>query len=205
MKLKHLALLTLAIAMLTLACNSSNDPMGGGKGQVQFVMSSAPAPLNAADADGAVAIAGADGTLAPLTDDGDRPQLQAANVTFTSFLARNLEGELVGMTAALPFTVDVLQVVSGRQVTLPIGFLPPGTYDQLVVVMSTVELVTANGTKIAISPPGGGWTSIVNVQDPFVVAEGVTTTINLKFKWWRAFRRVNDQIEFSPEFDCEHD
>ena len=207
MKLKHLALLTLAIAMLTLACNSSDDSMGGGRGQVQFVMSSAPAPLNAATGDGAVAIAGADGTLAPLTDedDDDRPQLQAANVTFTSFLARNLDGELVGMTAALPFTVDVLQVVNGRQVTLPIGFLPPGTYDQLVVVMSTVELVTANGTKIAISPPGGGWTSIVNVRDPFVVTEGVTTTINLKFKWWRAFRRVNDQIEFDPEFDCEHD
>jgi hypothetical protein len=71
--------------------------------------------------------------------------------------------------------------------------------------MSTVELVTANGTRIAISPPGGGWTSIVNVQDPFVVTEGVTTTINLKFKWWRAFRRVNEEIEFDPEFDCELD
>ena len=70
---------------------------------------------------GAVAIAGADGTLSPLTDEGDRPQLQPANVTFTSFLARNLDGELVGMTAALPFTVDVLQVMNGRQVTSPSG------------------------------------------------------------------------------------
>jgi hypothetical protein len=45
----------------------------------------------------------------------------------------------------------------------------------------------------------------VNVQDPFVVTEGATTTINLKFKWWRAFRRVNEEIEFDPEFDCELD
>jgi hypothetical protein len=88
---------------------------------------------------------------------------------------------------------------------LPIGFLPPGTYDQIVVVMSTVEVVTANGTKFALTPPGGGWTSIVNVGTPFVVTEGQTTTIDLKFKWWRAFHGVDDEIEFDPEFDCEHD
>ena len=211
MKSRHIALLTMMLAALGLfACNSSDDGMGSGQGQVRFVMSSAPAPVGTLSADGTVAIAGAGGTVSPLDDDDDdgdddRPQLQAANVTFTSFLARNLEGELISVGGDLPFTTDVLQVVHGREVSLPAGFLPPGTYDQLVVVMSTVELVTQNGTKIAITPPGGGWTSIVNVQDPFTVVEGQTTTINLRFKWWRAFRRVNDEIEFAPEFDCDHD
>ena len=161
--------------------------MSGGQGQVRFVLSAASAPL------------------AATTEDGDRPRLQAANVTFTSFLARTLDGELVSVTGALPFTVDLLQVVNGREVSLPTGFLPPGTYDQLVVVMSEVELVGQDGGKITITPPGGGWTAIVNVQDPFVVNEGQTTTINLKFRWWSAFHHDEDGFEFDPEFDCEHD
>jgi hypothetical protein len=170
------------------ACSSSDDPMGGGSGQVQFVLAAAPAPLSAATA-----------------DDDDRPPLQAANVTFTSFQAGTLDGQLVSITGALPFTVDLLQVVNGGEVSLPTGFLPPGTYDQLVVVMSQVELVGQDGGKIAITPPGGGWTAIVNVGEPFVVTEGQTTTIRLRFRWWSAFHHDDDGFEFNPEFDCEHD
>jgi hypothetical protein len=177
-----------AVALALSACSSSDDPMGNGTGQVQFVMSAAPAPTSAAT-----------------TDDDDRPRLQAANVTFTSFQARTLDGRLVSVTGALPFTVDVLQVVNGREVSLPIGFLPPGTYDQLVVVMSEVELVGQDGGKIAITPPGGGWTAIVNVREPFVVTEGQTTTIRLKFRWWSAFQHDDHGFRFDPEFDCEPD
>ena len=206
MRAKSITMIALlAIAVVGLAgCGSNGDAMGGGKGQVRFVMTSAPAPAGTMSTGGLVAVAGSDATLSPLQD-GTRPQLQAANVTFTSFLARNLDGQLVSVSAALPFTVDVLQVASGGQVTLPMGFLPPGTYDQIVVVMSTVEIVTADGTKIAITPPGGGWTAIVNVVSPFVVVEGEMTTIDLKFKWWKAFRMLEGKFHFEPEFDCEHD
>jgi hypothetical protein len=173
-------------------------------GQVHFVMSAGVAPTGAAS-DGLLAVANADGTLAPATEDDDRPRLQSANVTFTSILARNLEGQLVNVSTTLPTTVDVLTLVNGREVTLPVGFLPPDTYDQLVVVMSSVDLLTENGTHVTITPPGGGWTSIVRVRSPFVVTEGQTTTIQLRLRWWSAFRWMEDHIEFDPEFDCESD
>jgi hypothetical protein len=192
------------IAGAGLSCSSNHDPTSNGMGQVHIVMSAAAAPSGTAG-DGLVAVANADGTLASTMDDGDRPRLQSANVTFTSIMARNLEGQLVAVNTTLPTTVDVLTVVNGREVTLPVGFLPPGTYDQLVVVMSTVDLVTENGTHVTITPPGGGFTSIVRVATPFVVTEGQTTNIELRFKWWRAFRWIDDHIEFDPEFDCDHD
>ena len=189
MNAKLLAVLAVtAIALAGLACNGT-DGTSSGMGQVHFVMSSATAPA---------------GTMA-MTDDEDRPHLQSANVTFTSLMARTLDGQLVGVTVDLPTTVDVLTLLNGHEVTLPVGFLPPGTYDQLVIVMSNVDLVTENGTHVTITPPGGGWTSIVNVRTPFVVTEGQTTNIELKFRWWRAFRWEDEQIAFDPEFDCEHD
>ena len=191
------------IAAAGLSCSSNHDPTSSGMGQVRFVMSAAPAPAGTAG-DGLVALANADGSLSPM-DDGDRPRLQSANVTFTSIMARNLDGQLVPVNTTLPTTVDVLTLVNGREVTLPVGFLPPGTYDQLVVVMSSVDLLTENGTHVTITPPGGGFTSIVRVASPFVVTEGQTTTIQLRFRWWSAFRWMDDHIEFDPEFDCDQD
>ena len=196
-----LAVSTLALA--GLACNSS-DGTSSGMGQVHFVMSSASAPAGMGTTDGLLTVGG-DGTVSPLHDGEDRPRLKSANVTITSLMARTLDGQLVGVTADLPMTVDLLSLVNGHEVTLPVGFLPPGTYDQLVVVMSHVDLVKADDTHITITPPGGGWTSIVNVRTPFVVTEGQTTTIQLRFRWWSAFHMENDEIEFDPEFDCEHD
>ncbi|HEX5042612.1 MAG TPA: DUF4382 domain-containing protein [Candidatus Polarisedimenticolaceae bacterium] len=192
-----------AVGLFVLSCSSSNDPTSGGMGQVHFVMSAGAAPAGTAS-DGLLALANADGSLAPATEGDDRPRLQAANVTFTSILARNLDGQLVPVSTTLPTTVDVLTLVNGREVTLPVGFLPPGTYDQLVVVMDSVDLLTENGTHITITPPGGGWTSIVRVRSPFVVTEGQTTTIQLRFRWWSAFRWMDDHMEFDPQFDCEH-
>ena len=196
-----------AIALAGLACNSS-DGTSSGMGQVHFSLSSAAAPAGTMGlSDGLLTVGGGDGTFSPSNDgdDDDRPRLQSANVTFTSIMARTLDGQLVPVNTDLPTTVDVLTVVNGREVTLPVGFLPPGTYDQLVVVMSTVDLVTENGTHVTITPPGGGFTSIVRVASPFVVTEGQTTNIELRFKWWRAFRWIDNQIEFDPEFDCDHD
>ena len=194
-----------AIALAGLACNSS-DGTSSGMGQVRFVMASATAPAGTmGTSDGLLTVGGSSGTLSPSQDDDDRPRLQQANVTFTSILARTLDGELVPVNTDLPATVDLLGVVNGHEVTLPAGLLPPGTYDQLVVVMSSVELVKQDGTHIAITPPGGGWTSIVRVGSPFQVTEGQTTNIELRFRWWSAFHLEDGRIEFEPEFDCEHD
>ena len=173
---------------LVTACSNGSDSMQSGKGAVQFVMSaSAAAP-----------------TLAATTHDGSPSdqQIQAANVTFASILARNLDGELINVTIDLPVTVDVLGLVSGGSFTLPAGFLPPGTYDQLVIVMTKVELTLMNGTVVTVDPPGGGWTAIVPVTAPFTVAEGQTTTVNIKFRPG-GFHWLDGKWDFRPGFDCD--
>jgi hypothetical protein len=188
----QLALAGLAVVVgIVAACsNGSNDLMHDGKGAVKFKMSaSATAPVAPA-----------------VASDGTDRSLQAANVTFASILARNLDGQLIDVTIALPTTVNLLELVSGGTVTLPIGFLPPGTYDQLVVVMTKVELTLGNGTVITIDPPGGGWTAIIRVTEPFTVAEGATTTVSIRFHADGSFRWLDGSWQFHPEFDCDgHD
>ncbi len=131
--------------------------------------------------------------------------LQAANVTFSSILARTLDGKLVDVTIDLPVTVDLLALASGKEATLPAGFLPAGTYDQLVVVMTRLEVTLSNGTKIAVTPPGGGWTAIVPVSPPFAVVAGETTTVPLKFHKDTSFVCGLGRWDFKPEFECGHD
>ena len=117
-------------------------------------------------------------------------RLREANVTFSSILARNLDGELVDVSIDLPVTVNVLTLEGGNSFTLPIGSLPPGVYDEIVVVMRQVELVLWDETRIAITPPGGGWTAIVRVC-PFEVLEGETTTVRIRFRHRRSFETPN--------------
>jgi hypothetical protein len=187
-----LAGLAMVVGIVAACSNGSNSLMHDGKGAVKFTMSaSAAAPV-------APAVA-SDGSS---TDHS----LQTANVTFASILARNLDGQLIDVTIALPTTVNVLELVSGGTVTLPVGFLPPGTYDQLVVVMTRVELTLGSGTVITIDPPGGGWTAVIPVTEPFTVAEGATTTVNIRFHADGSFRWLDGAWQFHPEFDCDdHD
>lgn len=185
----ELVLVGLAVTLgIVTACSNGSDAITqGGKGAVQLVMSaSAVAPA----------------TLATTTNDGSTGdhELQAANVTFASILARNLDGELVNVAIDLPVTVNLLGLVSGGSFTLPTGFLPAGTYDQLVIVMTKVELTLANGTVVTIDPSGGGWTAIVRVTDPFTVDEGQTTTVNINFRPG-GFRWLDGEWDFHPEFD----
>ncbi len=185
-----LAGLAMTLGIVTSCSNGSNDMMQGGQGAVKIVMSaSAAAPVAAAVTDG-----GGSTT--------DRP-LKAANVTFASILARNLDGQLIDVTIELPVTVDLLGLVSGGSFTLPAGFLPPGTYDQLVIVITEVELTLANDTVITIDPPGG-WTAVIPVRETFTVAEGQTTTVNINFRADGSLRWLNEHWEFHPEFDCEN-
>jgi len=192
--MKHgLALAGLAAALCVAAgcSNGSDGAMQGGQGRVQIVMS--------ASESAAVSPAATDGGSSTDHD------LKAAHVTFASILARNLDGELIDVTIDLPITVDLLGLVSGGAFTLPAGFLPPGTYDQLVIVMTKVELTLANDTVVTIDPPGGGWTAVIPVAESFTVAEGLTTTVNIKFRPAGSFSWLDDEWEFRPKFECDDD
>lgn len=185
------ALAGLAVVLgLVAACSSSSDMTSGGKGAVQIVMSAtSPAAANQLASSGG---AGARGDRA----------ITGASATFAAIEARNLDGQLIDVTIELPATVDLVGLVTDGAVTLPAGFLPPGTYDQLVIVISSLQLTLANGTIVTIDPPGGGWTAVIGVTEPFEVAEGTETIVNVVFRGDRSFRLLNGNWEFDPHFEC---
>jgi hypothetical protein len=141
-------------------------------------------------------------------DDDDEPsrgdrfleRLESANVTLASLLARNTDGVLVDLDMDLPQTIDLKALLGGEEVTLPAGTLPAGDYDQLVVVMTELELTFLDGGKIALTPPGGGWTSIVRVA-PFTVTDGEDAVIELEFRMGGAFKEIGGVVKFFPGFD----
>ena len=104
----------------------------------------------------------------------------------------------------LPVTVDVVSLEDGREIALPDGDLAPGSYDQVVIVMTQFEGVTRNGTTITITPPGGGWTAIVH-RCEFTVDEGAETTVSLKFVVDRSFSLHEGRYHFKPHFVCASD
>jgi hypothetical protein len=180
----------LAAALVAAGCSDSDSvTTGAQQGQVRVVFSAAT-----------VAAATTEST----TFDTDGPRIQAAEITLSSILARNLDGELVPMTIDLPVTIDLIGLVQGGTVELPMGALPAGMYDQIVVVIRALSVTLLDGTEIEVTPPGGGWTAIVPTT-PFEVLEGQVTTIELRFRPWRALRWIEDHFEFHPEFDCDVD
>jgi len=185
----------LAAAALVLGgCSSSDNMTGNGNGgRVQLVLS---AGSSTAASPGGV-------SPATLTDDTGR-HIQSAGITLSSVLARNLSGELVAVVIDLPVTVDLIALSQGGTVDLPIGALPPGTYDQIVVVIRSLNVTLSDGTHIDVTPPGGGWTVIVPTQ-PFDVADGTMTTVHLSFRTGGAFEWVDGHLEFHPGFDCHVD
>jgi hypothetical protein len=194
------ALGSIVLSLSVLAACGGQD--AAGTGRVSIVLSSSGGTV-------ASTAAGALATSATADSDGHTwdhrcPTPQAASVTFSSILARTLDGELVDVTIDLPVTVDLLELVNGNEATLPEGALPPGTYDQFVVVMTRLELTLASGMKIAITPPGGGWTAVIPVAPPFDVAENETTTVALDFRMDLSFGCSLGRWEFHPEFECHH-
>lgn len=187
-----LALLA-GLAIVAAACSGSDSVVNSGQGQVRISLSSGVA---------AATTGAALGTMDDDHDDQGRSIIAAA-VTFSSILARNLDGQLIPITSPLPVTIDIMTILAGGQVDLPAGTLPPGTYDQIVVVMTRVDLTLSDGTIVSITPPGGGWTVVVPTQ-PFTVVEGGTTTLSLRTRG-DAFDFVGDHFEFDPEFDCRED
>ena len=195
---KTLALCGLALGLgIVTACSNTDDITQDGQGAVRFVMSAAaetPVPLAA---------------TGPEVQTTDRP-LQAANVTFSSIVARNLDGQLIDVTIALPVTVDLIGLGTEGTYTLPAGFLPPGTYDQIIIVITKVSVTLADDTIVTIEPPGGGWTAVLNVREPFDVVDGQTTTVDIEFRRGALIRFLNGVWEFHPDFECtghhgEHD
>ena len=136
---------------------------------------------------------------------GDRflEKLETANVTIASLLARNTDGQLIDLDMDLPQTIDLKALLGGGNTTLPAGTLPAGDYDQLVVVMTRLDLTFIDGGALALTPPGGGWTSIVRVA-PFTVADGEDTTIELNFRMGGALREIGGVVKFFPDFEGHH-
>ena len=161
-------------------------------GQVRFVLSNS-----------AAAPAGQPALSGDRDDDHPEGRFVSANVTFTSVLARSFDGVLENITMELPTTLDVMSLEErGRSVALPDGELPPGTYDQVVVVMSAVQVVTRDGTTITVEPPGGGWTAIIPVC-PFDVEDGATAVVGLELSVRHAFAWRNGGVLFRPHFRCD--
>ena len=201
---------TLGAFALTLVISGCGvGPFGPDNGAVRFVLSAGEdlAPAAIRDEDGTVSAELGVVTEPARSDDHDDdrergPFFVSANVTFTSILARNYEGVLVNVEMDLPTTVDILSMEGGREVTLPDGDLAPGTYDQVVVVMSEVQGVTRDGTTITIDPPGGGWTTIVPIC-PFEVQDGATAVVGLQLSVRRSFIWRDNRFHFQPRFVCE--
>ncbi|HET6413134.1 MAG TPA: DUF4382 domain-containing protein [Anaeromyxobacter sp.] len=185
------------VSLLVLsACGGQGGSDTEGKGQVSIVLSSGAASAAAMQA-------GSNWNGSSGQGQQGCAALQAASVTFSAIVARTLDGTFVDVTIALPDTVDLLSLVNGKTATLPAGFLPPGTYDQFVVVMRSVDLTLGDGTKIAITPPGGGWTAIVQVAQPFTVVANQTTTVTLKFRSDLSFVCGLGGWEFHPDFEAD--
>jgi hypothetical protein len=193
--------------LLTAACSSDGGMVNSGQGQVRISLTSGDnvAPAGLAEPGNTSSESGS--TVVPT--DGDRDEsgntgdgsacdrLQAANVTFSAVLARNLDGQLIDTSMDLPRTLNMLRFADGGRVELPVGFLPPGMYDLIVVNITKVEFVLLNGLKITIEPPLGGWITRLDVRPrPFEVIEGQTTTVGIRFYPHRLFRVKDGKFKF---------
>ena len=190
------------------------------QGRVKISMTSAEDPLAAGHTAPDSITSQSGSTVSPILDgkhdhdddDGDREdgcacnRLKAANVTFSSVLARNIDGEFVDTSMNLPRTLNMLGFNDRGRIDLPMGFLPPGIYDLILVNITTVEFVLPNDYKIAITPPLGGWVSRLEVLPrPFEVIEGETTTVLLKFFPHRMFKVKNGKFKFEIKDGFEFD
>jgi hypothetical protein len=179
-------------AVITLAgCNG--DGLSGGSARLRIVLSSE--------------VAAAAPVLSESDDDHDDSHLshffQSAQVTLSSVLVRNLDGQLINVDVDLPVTVDVVKIEGGKQVVLPAGTLPAGSYDQVVLVITAVEGTTSNGTVITIEPPGGGWTAVVPIC-VLEVAQGATETVDLTLNVRNSFLQSDSHWGFQPRFLSRH-
>ena len=189
----------LLASLLTGGCShsdfvdgSSGSGSGTGTGRVRMVMG------------GPTRAAAADTVSASMLADDHGSNIESAEITIARIVARNLGGQLIDVGMELPVSVDLITLVQGGTFELPAGSLAVGSYDQLIVVIGALQVTLSNGTVSDVDPPGGGWMAIVRT-DAFDVVEGEVTTLNLHFRAEHAFKWTQGQLEFDPEFDCDHD
>ncbi len=191
----------LGLAFVAAGCAGSDSMLAPNQGRVRFVLAGDGAPAVGGPA--AVEFQSENGGILPGGDalDGgpSHPRIKSANVVFTSILARDLNGVLVNVEMDLPATVDVVALETGRQVALPEGELPAGEYDQVVVVMTQVQVVLGDDTTITITPPGGGWTAIVPLC-PAVSVNSEETTVALTLEVRGSLLWLGDRFRFEPRF-----
>lgn len=187
------SLFALALVLAGAACSGSDGMLAPNHGRVRFVLGG----------DGGSAAVSGPVAVESLHEDGDQPErpfIKSANVTFSSILARNLDGVFVDVEMELPVTVDVLTLEGGRQIQLPEGELPAATYDRLLVNMTEVQVVLADDTQITVNPPGGGWAAIVPLCPPLEIEDAGTSTVSLALEVRRSFFWMGDRFHFAPRF-----
>ena len=181
----------LSVAALVAAAGCNGDGLfGSNSGRLRVVLSNG----------GTTAAPALNGSE---DEHGDGSHLSAwfesAKVTLSSVLARNLDGQLINVDLTLPITVDVVQIEGGKQVVLPDGTLPTGSYDQVVLVITAVEGTTKDGTLVTIEPPGGGWTAVVPICQ-LDVAAGSTETVDITLNARNSFLQSGSHWGFQPRF-----
>ena len=182
-------MLTLGSLMALAACGGQATT---DKGQLSLALTSSSATPLAALATAA-------------SSDNDCGSIQAANATFSAIEARTLDGLLIAATpeGGFPVTVDLMSLVKVNPTTLPSAWLPAGTYDQIVVVIRKVEVTLTSGWKVAVSPPGGGWTAVIDIAPPFTISAASPKTVTLGFRKDLSFLCNLGEWKFNPKF--EHD
>jgi len=185
----------ISLALAGVGCNGGGS-MAGNHGRVRFVLSSDPGPTANIVADEA--------TLSEGSDHASAWAFQTATVTLSSILLRTTDGVLLPLDAPLPVDVDVARIDGGRQVVLPDGLLPAGTYDQAVIVMTAVHGMTGDGTTVTIDPPGGGWTAVIPIC-PLEVTDGSIATVGITLNARNSFLRVEGGWSFQPRFRARLD
>lgn len=201
------SLFALAVVLAGAACSGSDGMLAPNHGRVRFVLGgdggsvavSGPAAVESWT-DTEVASTGGNDAL---HDDGDHPEhppIKSAKVTFSSILARNVDGVFVDVEMDLPVTVDVVTLEGGRQIQLPDGELPAATYDRLLVNMTQVQVVLWDDTEITVNPPGGGWAAMVPLCPPLEVEGTGTSTVSLSLEVRRSFFWMGDRFHFAPRF-----
>lgn len=189
----------IGLALAGAGCNTDGS-MAGNRGQVRLVLSTDPGTNPNLVPDEAA--------LNEESGHGSAWAFETATVTLASILIRTTDGVLVPLDAPLPVDVDVAQIDGGKQVVLPDGLLPVGSYDQVVIVMSAVHGTTGDGTLVSIDPPGGGWTAVIPIC-PLEVTDGATATVGITLNARNSFLRVGGGWSFHPHFrsrlDCAVD
>ena len=180
------SLLSMAALVAVAGCNGL---FGGDDAHLRVVLSSDVSPTATA--------------LMSSADEHEGSRLsdlfQSANVTLSSVLVRDQDGKLINVSFSLPVIVDVVKVEGGKQIVLPDGTLPAGTYDQVVFVISSVSGTTKDGTTITIDPPGGGWTAVVPICQ-VTVAQGSTQTVAITLNVRSSFLQLGEHWGFQPRF-----